>query len=478
MTFRITRTTLLPICFVFWFTGVTNAVLPNTRAIAITGQPTPDANGVLAQIGFPSVNSLGQVAFLANIDGSDVGEGEVSTVHSVFVGDGSTVMTIAQTGQPLPGDGTIRELYGKFAGIRSGTPSLNAAGQVSFRSLAANDEGDFGGVGIYLSDGNEISQIVFPGEAVPDDSGIFHSNPLFPFDNPFSVPLLNNRGHSAFWASLIEGQLVEDEDKGCVDRDSGIFLRHELGITQIVRWGDESPDGNGTFGCLTLGSFNDNGEVLFFADLKNSNVGFRDDEALFVGAEMGVSVVAREGDAVTERSSLGRPDYASINNSGAVAFSASLSGEQTDYGIFLKDGESQNLLESLVVSSGQEAPDGNGTFSRLRQVALDDLGRVAFVTDLANSTGEFNDGPGLYVFGDSIGLLQVARKGDAFLGSTIATLGGVDTDVSGDTTYIGFHFSLADGRQGVALSEVVPEPTCGIQAMMVVLVAMARKRRR
>ena len=91
---------------------------------------------------------------------------------------------------------------------------------------------------------------------------------------------------------------------------------------------------------------------------------------------------------------------------------------------------------------------------------------VATVRVAVNTTtGGASDDSGIYFYDDLLGLLQVARKGDAFLGSTITSLDfkpsitedGDEQSGFNNLGQIAFAFDLADGREGIALW-TIPEP--------------------
>ncbi len=79
---------------------------------------------------------------------------------------------------------------------------------------------------------------------------------------------------------------------------------------------------------------------------------------------------------------------------------------------------------------------------------------MAFVANLENTAGGTNDDRGIFFFDDAAGLLQVVREGDAFLGSTIVSLGLLSDsggrDGFNNSGQVAYSFGLADDRRGFA----------------------------
>jgi hypothetical protein len=125
-----------------------------------------------------------------------------------------------------------------------------------------------------------------------------------------------------------------------------------------------------------------------------------------------------------------------------------------------------------VVRKGQSVPGGNGRFAaNFSRPALNDAGQLAFRAFLTGTSGGTSDNTGIFLFDDALGIVQVARTGDAFLGSTIAELGfappeGLGEEHSGlnksGVPRVAFFFRLADSREGIAIWTLVPEPSSSI----------------
>jgi hypothetical protein len=87
------------------------------------------------------------------------------------------------------------------------------------------------------------------------------------------------------------------------------------------------------------------------------------------------------------------------------------------------------------------------------------FGALSFSHGTVAFEGIYAGGRGIFTASESE-FGAVIKTGDSLFGSTVMELGfgrwGLDPDGSGS---IAFNYRLADGRQGVALAAVVPEPT-------------------
>ncbi|TWU22760.1 DUF7453 family protein [Bythopirellula polymerisocia] len=290
---------------------------------------------------------------------------------------------------------------GFFAGRRFVFSSsvLNDAGQVAFyASLGGTSGGSTDDTGIFRGDGLTLSQIVRAGQAAPGGNDDFSS-----FSNSSSFPsiVLNDAGQVAFFSRLTA-------TSSGVDPDRGIFLGDGATLSQIVRNGQATPEGTGSFTTFSNPVLNNVGEVAFQGSVFVNTSILRSDETT-------LTQIARKGQTVPDGngtfSFLGDP---ALNNMGQVASIALLTGTSgaptDDTGIFRGDGTTL----TQIVRKGQTAPDGNGSFalfnSLLGSPALNDAGQVAFLSSLNDTTGGTADNTGIFR-GDGTTLVQLARTG-------------------------------------------------------------------
>lgn len=478
-----------------------------TEVIAVTGDPIPEGEGMFSRLGLPAVNNLGQVAFDARFN--DTSEGR-SYVGGLFRGGHAGLIEMVRSGElPLednaiisffrrpalndsgqvafhagidlgPGfpilfgiysvDGTgslnliVRVSKPTLEGIRlsdfgsfptSELPALNNAGQTAFWALSGNVPG------IYRSDQpNSVVQLAGAGDLAPDGNGSFAN---------FSDPALNQAGQVAFFAT------VRDTTGGSTD-NNGLYLGDGTAdILQIVRKGQTAPDGNGSFEMFANHALNDAGQTVFWSELADTLGGVEAREGIFLADGEGSLVpIARGGDPPPDANgSFIGLEWPALNNSGQVAFLGDLSGtsdgEGDNRGIFLGSGPGDF---TQIARKGEQVPGGNGTFfdfgstvSGSRGVALNNVGQTAFLGELSGTSGGSSDNQALYLHDEVHGLTEVARLGDAYLGSNISSLGfatghghhGDERSGLNDIGQIAYSFELADGRSGIAIAQVLPD---------------------
>ncbi|MEM6394215.1 MAG: PEP-CTERM sorting domain-containing protein [Planctomycetota bacterium] len=465
--------------------------------IALTGDTAPDANGSFSTFDAPVLNEAGQVAFssfLTNTTGFGddrgiflgdrvaltqvVREGQTDasgdfsfselreflalndagqTAFSAFIrgpanggvgivrGDGSSLTQLVRAGQDAP------DANGFFVNIRS--PAFNEAGETAFHGrLFRTAGGGSDDHGIFRGDGTSHTRIAREGEAAPDANGSFSE-----FDE---VVALNDAGQAAFRATL-------NNTTGGTSDDTGIFRGDGSTLTQIARTGQSAPDANGSFSNFGSGvSLNDAGQAAFVGELTGTTGGGSDNAGIFLGDGSTLTQIIRTGQAAPDAngsfSNFGSP---SLNDAGQAAFvgffTGTAGGFGDDSGLFRSDGS----ILTQIAREGQAAPDANGFFSEFAGgVALNNAGQAAFLGDLTGTIGGSTDDLGLYLFDDGLGLIQIAREGNSFLGSTITELSfapgfSIQDEGSGlnDLGQVAYQFTLADGRSGIALY-TIPEP--------------------
>lgn len=382
----------------------------------------------------PPMNSQGHVAFLASRDGSFDGAG-------LYTGTGAPLTVIAdRTQTPPDGNGTFTDFDGAV---------INTLGQVAFvGGLTGTTPGDVNS-GIYRGEGSTLDEIVRRQDAAPDGNGVFTG---------FHNPAINDAA----------GQVAFAADLSAVGASTGVFRSAggELGeLTQIARDGNPAPGFgggiNGRFDVLGSDvSLNDLGQVAFASTLSETSGGSVDNVGLFRGdSEFSNVMIASKGQAPPEGngvfSAFSPP---TINSFGAVAFRATLSGtsggDVNNHGIYVGDGSST----TTVLRDGTLAPNGNGTFElQSSSPIINGTGQVAFEASFRNVSAGF--GNGLYFWDPTAGLLEVARVGSSFLGSTITELRWAERAGAGDLAHSGlnsaaqmaYSFRLADNTEGLAI---------------------------
>jgi hypothetical protein len=362
---------------------------------------------------------------------------------------GYNFSVIAQSGE----GSTFRELIG--------APAINNSGTVAF----VGNTFDSGG-GIFSSAGSGSLTIITLGSGFG------------------TLPSINDAGTVAFLRS--DGQIAIGSGGPVIVIESGAFREFLGNHPSINNAGQvayrKSPDdffgfgpsllrvGNGTsvttiatttgapfsrFGSIGNSyrpSINNNGMVAFQASLDAGGSG------IFTLLNGTLTTVA---DTSGIFSSFGVNP--SLSDNGMVAFLASLRAGGS--GIFLGNG-------SMGGSTSLIADTASSLFSGFDQVSLGGEGTVAF---LARLTG---GGTGIFT-GSSDGTAtgktnKVIQTGDMLFGSTVT---GLDFHSEGlnDGGQVAFRYTLADGRNGIARAQVIPEPGSLLLATTVLAPFLGRR---
>jgi hypothetical protein len=224
------------------------------RIVARSGQRvSPDSPAVFSEHYYPArINELGEVAFLSRVG---VGAG-------IFVARGNNVELIAIDGKPSPIKGA------KYLGFANRAPSINDKGEVVFSGFY--DGPTAGRALFYKGVGAAPVKLVL----TSSDKTL-----KYKFTDVMN-PEINNRGDIAFIGRL-EG------------RAYGIFVKTAKGIEPVAVTGDVAPGlkaGEEFNNFAQQPSINDNGDIVFYAQLKNANVG------IFIKDSKGLRPFVMRGD--------------------------------------------------------------------------------------------------------------------------------------------------------------------------------------
>ena len=458
-----------------------------TTVVVVSDQLVPNGDGRFRSFDAPAINDAGQVAFIGRLTGTDLG---TDSDVAVFRGDrNGNILQLAREAQIAPpGDERFRGL---------GDPYLNNAGQVAFYSrlnvfdgLFLTGDNDFqtqiarpgfespNGLGEFtlLSDIalNDAGRVAFHygfstnqnpfgrGVIVVDGAGGFESiafnDDLAPSGNGtlgnFRDLQLNNAGQVVFSASL--GGTV-----GGVTDNIGLYRGGGTArLTEIARRGETVPVGIGEFSNFSPADVNESGQVAFVAELMNT-IGSLDRRGIFLSDGVNETLqIARSGRPVPAgQGTFSGFDTIAVNNSGQVAFSSGIANGLGGTGIFIGDGLG---TMTKVVLAGDVTPDGMSTFTNISTPTFNDLGQVAFRTDLRDmGFGGIRAAIFFYDENES-GLVEVIRVGDSFLGSTVSNFtlltanrlnpGWGERSGLNELGQIAFGFALIDGRSGIAIA--------------------------
>jgi hypothetical protein len=300
--------------------------------IVLQGQPAPGTSGgKFFLFTEPVINNAGAVVFCSGIS-------DAPLIRSgVFLFSNGQILPIALDYQVVPG--TMIGLSG-FSHA-----SINDRGDIAFSATGISPQAGQES-GIFLYSGSTISIVAFPG--------------AYGFD----LPQLNNRTEVAFVELINRGPIVALEPGDVLLFSSGVITR-------------ATPPEGGAAGATP--ALNDQSEIAFLSQFGAGS----SDRAIFLFSRGTVSVIASAGQEATNApgKSFLRFERPSLNNLSVVAFAGFTSANEG--GIFLF---SKGKI-SRVALTGDTAPVSIG--ARLLSFgapALNDSGSLAFAASLTGSS--------------------------------------------------------------------------------------------
>ncbi len=303
------------------------------RAVALVGQAAPGTGGGTYGAIYPPANASDSIVFRASVSGG-------SATSGVFLDSGGIHSVVALRGVPAPGTGA-----GTYNSFQSAT--INASGDVTF---GAGVTGGLTSGGLFKVSGGTHTAIVLVGDIAP-----VPGSPAF---TSFGAPYIADNGDVAFIGNWSGGR--------------GIFAASGGTIRAAALDGDSAPGtGGGTYsspGGNDMG-ISGSGTVVLYAGVTGGST----TEGIFLDSGAVDSAAALSGDPAPGGGTYS--DFASgipsVGASGDVAFRApnnlyTVSGSGT---------------HRLVASPGDVAPGtGGGTFSWIgaNYMSVDESGGVAF----------------------------------------------------------------------------------------------------
>jgi hypothetical protein len=287
--------------------------------------------GALLANGNPSMNDAGQVSFGASADG----------VQTILRGDGTVTTTIAETSGQRRGFATLgRET------------SINDAGEVAFDGQLGS-----GARGIFSGTGGATTTHYLNTEEVSVDGG----------DATFSAtggrPSINNLGDIAFL----------DEIQGTFDRD--VFRGQEESFTTISA-------SNPPASSLTVPLLNDGGTVAW-------ETSFVEETGLAGRRIVTGNGVGTDTTVVDSSGAFNIFHAYALNNTGAVAFSATLDDDNLGIpSIYV----GPNPKKDRVIGPGDKLDGGTVVGLNFCEEGLNDSGQLAFVAEIEDRNGDVRAG--------------------------------------------------------------------------------------
>ena len=332
-----------------------------TTEIVRDGVTAPDGNGDIFSAVRSGLNDLGQVVFTSHLTSRN----GFLPDKGIFLSDGATITQIARAPRGFvdPADSN-RRFHPDFE-----LTSFNNVGQVVFSRFDGNLDvyPPEGRMGMFLGDGSStITPIYRAGDIAPDGSRL--SSRTWVFGSVSGARLdntevrANDVGDVAFRAFL----------GGRFGDDVGIYVyRDGEELLPVARTGQQLPDGDGFFADFGNLSFNDEGQLTFFAHLADTSDGAR--EGIFQHDGSTITQLLRSGDLTPDGESIftsfGGPIL--LNNAGHLVFSASLDNAQDSNFLFGND-------HALFQIGQLGAPFLGAAVVQQHVGGLNELGQVAY----------------------------------------------------------------------------------------------------
>jgi hypothetical protein len=266
--------------------------------------------------------------------------------------------TVVSSGMMAPGGGRFDRFDVSTQPIAA---PVNGRGQVAFYATVLHGPAR---EGIFLAEAGRITKVAAFGDAVPGGGTLaeFAVHPM---------PALNAAGHVAFDAGIAGGRATE-----------GVFLAGADGLQVIALAGDDAPGiPAGVLVGFNTPALNDNDEIAFVANVRRGREVL---DVLYFWNGRRLQRLTAEGERLLRiggtMDKIGEP---ALNNSGVVAFPATLFKGPTLGGIFVTGSQELRLL----VGAGDRTPAGAMILRFSERVAIDAADQIAFSAHLSDGKG-------------------------------------------------------------------------------------------
>ena len=283
-------------------------------AVALVAREGTQAVGTAAGVEFaalvdPTFNNSGQSAFRSTLSGAGVTAANDDGVWSQKLG---LLGLIARAGNAAPG--TPAGI--NFASFTAGLPSINDAGNVSFRAIVAgagvttaND------TGLWVERGGAVALVAREGnQAAGLEAGTNYGG--------FSEPVLNSAGQTAFVATLVGGVNA---------KNVALFAETGNVPAAILRKGDAAPSApaGSVFANFASPLFNASNDFAFQATISGPNVITSNNDGVWIKQDGVLKPIAVEGSAAPGAAAgvlFNSFSELAMNASGQIAFLGILTG--------------------------------------------------------------------------------------------------------------------------------------------------------
>lgn len=405
------------------------------RTVALSGQPAP---GISPQVNFnifnaPSINTSGQIAFHAFLQGSSVSTSNDEGIWGERINGLSLAVREFSFAPPPNASNPFRGIDAPF-GLSDG--ELAFTGYLTTSLVAAP----------YITTTSGLQQVNGPGFPVPDANGGQLANYSW-------VGVGVTGGHSS--NALLLGGTVRHRSGTSVQ---GYWLYMNGGTRLVVKQNDQPPGAvaGATFAYIGAAVVNASGQLAFQGDVSDSGFGAgKNVGGLWTNRSGSLQVLAHSGSTAAEfGAGVIYPGFErrrpSINDRSQILYHAYLEGPgitaTNNQGLVVDDGGNRRA----VVQRGQSAPGTRPdlVFDRLElgDAVINNRGQVAF--------GGWVTGPNVFSYSqygiwleDEPGELHaIARGGDPAPGGGFFLIDRQQPFVLNDRGQVAFASALTDNQ--------------------------------
>jgi hypothetical protein len=365
----------------------------------------PNQMGV---VGFPDINSKGEVAFWGRFISPDspqgVGRGifiKSSAGLRLVVRDGDKAVNLdaplTDFNNPSINESGELAFIGTYGQVNLPTATPNPQPAQSGQQLQGQySDAEKSRTGIFIKDAKGLRLLAELGQEVPRMPSHFSN---------LGNPTVNSKGLLAF-----VGTYIDPDGRGMFLLDS---TQNPPKLSLLVRSGQPSvAEGRMVYSeHFYPSAINERGEVAFFVRLGDSG-------GIFVKREKGVEIIAQQGreSPVPEGKYIGFGNMApAISSKGDVAYVGFFDGANAGRGLFVKEADKEGPPK-LIARSGDPIGDTGTQFSSFNFPAVNARGDVAFVGSYGGRTrGVFvKTAKGLQIIARAEDPVPGGEKGEVF----------------------------------------------------------------
>lgn len=301
-----------------------------SQSVVLQGTASPLGGTYTSNSQTIALNDSGRIAQFVEITGG-------SATEAILTGLPGSLQVVAQKGAAAPAGGNYNLL--------DSSPSINASGQIGFRTSLT---GSAGNSGIFFGAPGALQTVAVSGQAAPGGG-------------TYNVPSsygINDAGQIAIWSTL-----------SGTTSTHGIFIGTPGALQTVARSGTAAPAG-GNYDQIGAFRLNSSGVVSFTASLLSGS----SSRGLFLGTPGNIQKLALVGESAPGGGTFsGLNSYPLLSDTGYVAFAGNLSGAgittANDRGLYA--GTSGSL--QLIVREGDTIDVDPGVGIDLRTVANDGI---------------------------------------------------------------------------------------------------------